>query len=146
LAWKLRILKTNTDLNLFTIIHSNQCWTEALVFLNVFYYSTHSLNLHNKKQKQKFKQNTCFFFFFVKLLIRSNARNLSCVILVFFKKWGGLCYSYVSQKMRWFLKSPLGLWLIIIKFWSNSDFKNHLIFWETQTRVTHDRLQELLIN
>jgi hypothetical protein len=35
----------------------------------------------------------------------------------------------VHQKMRWLLKSPLGVWLIKWWFWLNDDFKSHLIFW-----------------
>jgi hypothetical protein len=41
----------------------------------------------------------------------------------------------------WLLKSPLSLWLIIIEFWSNNDFKSQLILGGIQ-----EGLLELLPN
>jgi hypothetical protein len=55
--------------------------------------------------------------------LTSNARSLSCVNLI----------------MIWLFKSLLSLWLIIIEFWSNRNFKNHIII-----KVIQERLVELL--
>jgi hypothetical protein len=48
------------------------------------------------------------------------------------------CPSCIPLKMRWLLKSPLGLWLIKIEFWSHNDFKSHIIFRGTQERHGYD--------
>jgi hypothetical protein len=37
-------------------------------------------------------------------------------------------FSCVPEKIRWLSKLSLGLLLIIIEFWSDVDFKSHIIF------------------
>lgn len=76
----------------------------------------------------KYSSFTTFFFFFC-----SPSSRLEClfalqylvdriILQVFF-----ILFLYFFKKIMWFLKLLLSLWLTIIKFGSNNNFKSHII-------------------
>jgi hypothetical protein len=66
------------------------------------------------------------FFFLIRLLI--------CMVPIHFQGHNWLSNARILSfiPLIMMLKLLLGLWLIIVKFWSNGDFKSHLIIGGTQ--------------
>jgi hypothetical protein len=117
----------NISLNYYVSI-TEYFWDKNVVSSTLTYIPKQFLKKHTTKMGINANQ-LCGW---PKLQIARCSIKNNSEVLEIGQKSNTISHSCVSQKMMWLLKSPLSLWLIIIKFWSNGDFKNHIILRQTQ--------------